>query len=60
MNATTSMDSEPPADPGRAEKKPYSAPRLTTHGNVSELTLGTKSGTLPDVESSGSHTPGLM
>jgi hypothetical protein len=61
-----SMDQEiqhpllaPLAD-SHAQKRPYTSPRLTVHGNVAELTLQVKTGTLPDVESAGSHPPALL
>jgi len=44
----------------KADKKPYTAPRLILHGNLAELTLGTKTGSTPDAESAGSFTPKLL
>ena len=41
-------------------KRPYVAPRLTLHGKVADLTQQAKTGSLPDVESAGSHTPQLF
>jgi len=57
MNDTPSESAEIQVKP---EKKPYAAPRLTLHGTVADLTLGTKTGSTPDAESAGSFTPKLL
>jgi len=44
---------ESSAQPGQPGKKPYSAPVLTRHGKVTDLTLGGSPSTL-DLESDGS------
>ena len=55
MDNQTTLPTTAPAVASDRSKKPYSAPRLSLHGTVAELTQ--KIGTHPDVDQGGSFNP---